>query len=311
MTAGRPMLVTGLHRSGTTWVGRTLAEAPGVCYIHEPFSVSDAPGPGICNVAFSRWYTHIDAYSEARYVAALRNTLELSYDLAAALRAAPRAGLTRVVAEQAKFLAGRLRGSRPLIKDPIALFSAEWLARTFDADVVVLIRHPAAFASSLKKLGWRHPFEDFLAQGRLMQTALARFEPEVREMAQGQHEILDEAVLLWRMAHSAILGYRERHPAWLFLRHEDLSRDPESGFARLYQRLGLEFTPGVRQAVAEFTRHGNPVDPAAPVGSESALRRDSRASIDSWRTRLKPEEIERIRERVEDVSRNFYSSDEW
>jgi hypothetical protein len=130
-------------------------------------------------------------------------------------------------------------------------------------------------------------------------------------MAQGQYEILDEAVLLWRMAHSAILGYRERHPAWSFLRHEDLSRDPESGFARLYQRLGLEFTPGVRQAIAEFTRHGNTVDPAAPVGSERTLRRDSRANIDSWRMRLKPEEIARIRERVEGVSRTFYSSDEW
>jgi hypothetical protein len=311
MTAGRPILVTGLHRSGTTWVGRMLAEAPRVCYIHEPFSVSDAPGPGICNVTFSRWYTHIDAHNEAQYVDALRRTLGLRYDLVAALRAAPRGGVTRVVAEYEKFLAGRLRGARPLIKDPIALFSAEWLARTFDADVVVLTRHPAAFASSLTKLGWRHPFGDFLAQDRLMQTVLAGFEPEVREMAQRRHEILDEAILLWRMAQSAIAAYRERHPAWSFLRHEDLSRDPETEFARLYRHLGLEFTARVRRAIAAFTRRGNPVDPAAPVGSESTLRRDSRANVDAWRTRLEPGTIERIRERVADVSRDFYSSDEW
>ena len=31
------VLVTGSHRSGTTWVGKILAEAPETCYLHEPF----------------------------------------------------------------------------------------------------------------------------------------------------------------------------------------------------------------------------------------------------------------------------------
>ena len=30
-----------------------LAEAPGVVYIHEPFSVTDPPSPGICNAQIS------------------------------------------------------------------------------------------------------------------------------------------------------------------------------------------------------------------------------------------------------------------
>jgi hypothetical protein len=311
MTAGRPILVTGLHRSGTTWVGRMLAEAPRVCYIHEPFSVSDAPGPGICNVPFSRWYTHIDAHNAEQYIDALRRMLELRYDLAAALRATPRGGVARIAGEYRKFLLGRWLGARALVKDPIALFSAEWLARTFDADVVVLTRHPAAFASSLLNLQWRHPFADFLAQERLMQTVLAGFEPEVREMARHRHDLVDEAILLWRMAQTTIAGYRERHPSWSFVRHEDLSRDPDTEFARLYLKLGLELTPRARRAIAEFTSRGNPVDPGAPVGSESTLRRDSRANVDAWRTRLAPAVIERIRERVADVSGDFYSSDEW
>ena len=34
----KPILVTGAHRSGTTWVGKMLALAPGVAYVHEPFN---------------------------------------------------------------------------------------------------------------------------------------------------------------------------------------------------------------------------------------------------------------------------------
>ena len=37
----RHVLVTGAHRSGTTWVGRTLAHHPSCVYVHEPFNVSD------------------------------------------------------------------------------------------------------------------------------------------------------------------------------------------------------------------------------------------------------------------------------
>ena len=32
----KPILVTGSHRSGSTWVGKMLATSPSVNYIHEP-----------------------------------------------------------------------------------------------------------------------------------------------------------------------------------------------------------------------------------------------------------------------------------
>ncbi len=41
-------------------------------------------------------------------------------------------------------------GARPLLKDPIAVLSAPWLERTFGMQVVFSVRHPAAFAASLK-----------------------------------------------------------------------------------------------------------------------------------------------------------------
>ena len=35
----KPILVTGSHRSGSTWTGRIISAAPHVGYIHEPFNI--------------------------------------------------------------------------------------------------------------------------------------------------------------------------------------------------------------------------------------------------------------------------------
>ena len=34
----RPILVTGSHRSGSTWVGKMIASHPRVAYVEEPFN---------------------------------------------------------------------------------------------------------------------------------------------------------------------------------------------------------------------------------------------------------------------------------
>ena len=92
-------------------------------------------------------------------------------------------------------------------------------------DVVVLIRHPAAFAASLKRLGWKHSFATFIQDGRVPEV-VRPFEAEIREQAERPGEILAQAALLWRLLYNAVDGYRERHPDWAFVRHEDASLDP-------------------------------------------------------------------------------------
>ena len=92
-------------------------------------------------------------------------------------------------------------------------------------DVVVLIRHPAAFAASLKRLGWKHSFATFIQDGRVPEV-LRPYEAEIREQAERPGEILAQAALLWRLLYNAVDGYRERHPDWAFVRHEDASLGP-------------------------------------------------------------------------------------
>jgi hypothetical protein len=293
----RPILVTGAHRSGTTWIGKMLALAPGVGYIHEPFSPATAPG--ISGAPFDRYFTRLTAENEARYLPHLERTLAFRYatrSQLAALRTP--ADVLRAGRDAFAFAAARRRSARPLVKDPIALLSADWLAARFDMDVVVTIRHPAAFAASVLRLGWRHDFGSFAGDERLH-----RFEAELLRPG----DPLEQAALLWRILYSIVDDYRVLHPGWMFVRHEDAARAPLETFSELYTRLELELTPQARHAIERASASGNP----ATTSSKHAVELDSAASAKRWRTELTLDEIARLRDLTHDVWPRFYADDDW
>jgi hypothetical protein len=238
--------------------------------------------------------------------------LELRYDLAGALRGVRSVReFESTISEFRRFLGYRIKRYTPLVKDPIAFFSAAWMSKKLGMSVVMLIRHPAAFVSSVKKLNWQHPFSHFLDQKLLMEKMLGPFESEIRAYADRQAEIIDQAILLWRMIHHTVLEYKMAHGDWIFVRHEDLSLDPVREFRILCGQLGLEFSSSTEDAIQNYSGPLNPQDPDAPVGSEDTLKRDSRMNIRNWKNRLSLNEIEKIRNKVEDISRFFYSDSDW
>ena len=247
--AARPILVTGAHRSGTTWVGRMLAQAPNVLYIREPFNVTDPPGRGICNLRTELWFQYIALRERTSSPQAAEQ------DHCPGLRS-PRglcgcsssfADTYKAMLEYLRFRRHRRAGARALIKDPLAVFSAEWLASAFDMHVIVMVRHPVAFVGSIRKLNWSHPFRDFLRQPRLVDDLLSPFRAEIEWFAAAERPVLDQAVLLWRLIYHTVLGYRERHPEWIFLRHEDISRDPVAALPSCSPGLNCRFRPKCRR----------------------------------------------------------------
>ena len=237
----RPILVTGAHRSGTTWVGAMLALSPRIGLIHEPFS--PITPPGISSAPFDRFFFYVTDENEGPYVEPLRAhaRLPLRPAVASSRRSAGPRDAARAAQDFASFAISRARRARPLLKDPIAVFSSEWLASRFDAQVIALIRHPAAFASSVTRLGWTHDFALFLDQPLLLRDHLAPFEDEIRDYAAHERDAIDQAILLWRLIYSTVATFRERHPEWTFVRHEDLSRAP---------------VPGLRRALRDARRRG-------------------------------------------------------
>src|SRR5205085_10560791 len=131
--------------------------SPSVCYIHEPFNLHYRPG--LCTATFPYWFTYVTQENEAASYEPLKDTLAFRFHIGRefpALRCRSLRYAGRMLNNFKRFSINRLRHATPLLKDPIALFSAEWLASRFDMNVIVMIRHPAAFASSLRRLNWAH-----------------------------------------------------------------------------------------------------------------------------------------------------------
>lgn len=297
----RPILVTGCPRSGTTWVGSVLAHGSRVAYIHEPFN--PAYGRPFTPAPFRRQFEYITDESAPLFEPGLRQTLNFYYDLGHQL------GRPQRLHSLKTWLAFRWHrwwgGWRPLVKDPIALLSAEWLAARFNMRVVVMVRHPGGFASSMK----RHPSmltpaRDFLSQPRLMSDWLGPFQADLE--ASEHWSTLERAALQWRLLNWVADRYRSRNPDWIFVRHEDLCADPETGFARLFQQLEIPWNGAASRVLKRYSRPGNP----AEVETTWDLVRDSRAVRNAWRARLSPEELELVRQRTADVASLFYGQ-EW
>lgn len=310
-----PILVTGLGRTGTTWVGKMLCLSGELNYIHEPFGFyrSRVRWPTkfpcrsfyICRDNEAHYYPLVADVVNMKYP--VRNRLSEIYENDGKLFFIPQTA--HLAWQYARSLRARALGATPLIKDPASFFSAPWLTQQFDVRVVITVRHPAAVASSFKRLGWKVNFRRWRDQPLLMRDYLNPFAAQLAEQCERPQDIISQAILLWNMHYTVALKFKTEHPSWVFVKHEELASDPIGGFQELYDQLNLTWDECVRERVDEFTRPGNP-----PEGSPTEIwtvKRDSRAMRRIWVERLTREELKRIRDSVAEVSQWYYSDSDW
>ncbi len=310
----RPILVTGTHRSGTTWVGKMLAADALTAYISEPLNVLHRPG--VFHAKVAHWYQYVCDENEHEYLPAFQELLEFDYHLWDEIRSLrSRKDFLRMGRDFLIFYNGLMRGQRALLKDPFAVFSTPWFAKKLNCKVVITVRHPAAFASSLKRLNWPFDFQDLLDQPLLMRDHLEPYRDQMQSIK--SDDVIGQAALLWKVIYHSVHttlrqaqdGARELNPNFIIVRHEDLSRDPIAGYRKLYKSLDLEFTPRVEKIILNSSSSENPKE----LSSKKiySVKLNSRTIVDIWKKRLSGEEIDRIRKMTEEISALYYSDVEW
>jgi hypothetical protein len=161
----------------------------------------------------------------------------------------------------------------------------------------------------MKNRNWPfYPSRWALPQPLLMRDFLGPFEKQMIELEQGEHDIIDQTALLWKILNYIVLEYKKKNKGWIFLRHEDIAMNPVDSFRDLYDKLSLVFSDDIRQTIYDFSKETNPVDNA---GNVQAVRRNSQATVSDWKCALTSSEIRRIRVQVEEVSSNFYRDSDW
>lgn len=300
------MVVTGLHRSGTTFVGHVVAGA-GLFEIFEPFNKQFG------SVLIDRWKPHPETSTRegVPYGRVLERVLTERIRYRAALqtrnpllrRAGQLLGMHRqALRYHAAYLLNAVRPRRRLFKDPDMIFCADELQRRHGCDVVILVRHPCAFYASVRRLGWRPPLGDLIDQPALVRDHLA---PYAEHLALRQRSFAEEAAILWLFAYTAVRDLAQANPALIVLRHEDVATQPLATFARLFERLELPFGDAVQQRILRATS-GSRV--RARGNRPHDLVRDARALAASWTRELDAAEIKVIRDIVAPVYGDFYSA---
>jgi Sulfotransferase family len=312
---GGPILVTGMPRTATSWVGKMLEASGALVYVNEPLNPQHPPGrsPGVLRAEVEHAFQYIGEHNEDVWLPAFRDTVRLRFHPLAEVRRNHRPyDLARAVNYTAGFALGRLRRRRALLDDPYAVFAAPWLARRVGCRVVVTVRDPVATVSSWRRLGWTPRLAELLAQPALVRDRLGRFRPELEAaLAGGDGDGVGPASLLWRVIYATVAAYREEIQGLEVVRHEDLSADPVPAFAALYGRVGLPFGPGAERAIRAATEAGSGGGAmrwsvsAGGVSKTAARRLDSKANLKVWRERLTDAEAARVRELTADVAPLF------
>jgi hypothetical protein len=315
-TSGRrPILVTGLPRSGTSWVGKMLQAGQDLVYVNEPLNPQHPPGrsPGVLNAEVSHRFQYICADNGDYWAQAFADTLRLRYRALAELRRNHQPyDLARMVKYATAFSAGRLLHRRALLDDPFAVLSSAWFAERLCCQVVVCVRHPVTFIGSRQRLGWKVDLHALLSQPLLVRDLLGPYAGEMRALADSSDSIA-KAALLWRMTYTALGDIARRLPHLVVLRrYEDLARDPVPAFRDLYGLCELTWSPRAEQRiVAGTTGRGRTAKShvwsmRGGVSRTAFRAMDSRAALVTYRERLSSGEISRIRALTEDVASRHY-----
>lgn len=292
----KPILITGAHRSGSTWVGKMISASSKVRYVHEPFNI----GRSVLPPPFQTWFQYLDNKSDTSFQKRVLKYLKLFLDTApvAIIKTTPfLKGPKRFLVE---YRSRWIR--RTVFKDPIALMAAPWLFENLDCQVVVLVRHPAAFVASLKVKDWKFDFDHFLSQERLMKTHLSEFSEEIKNYSEKPIDIVSQGILLWNCFYKVVLEYKkEWGEEWYFAVHEELSKEPLVEFKKIYTFLDIPWGKHVEEQVLKTTKST----------TESNHVRDSLENIHTWKNRLSEEEIERIKLGTQNLWPYFYSETNW
>jgi hypothetical protein len=193
------------------------------------------------------------------------------------------------------------RGARRLVVKEINPLLLEHVLGRHRPRLVTLLRHPAAVALSYARLGWSSDAQSARLARYLADVGLGRWTRPLETATgfwarQGAFQGAAQRVMLDRLL--------DRAPSRA-VRYEDLCAAPVEEFRALFAFAGLAWSETTAAAIETHSAGGDEAD-------TYGTRRDSRAMIDRWRARVRPEDLAALRSTYAAFELPWYSSeDDW
>jgi len=285
-----------------------IALDPDITYVSEPLHLDHSRG--VLSQPVENWYDYICDENGAQFKDAYKKTIQFKYQLWMAIRQVRNIKTAgKIIRDSSVFFSSRLLKRRALLKDPFAVLSVPWFISALDSQVVIMVRHPIPFVSSLKRLGWSFDFNHLLNQPLLMRDHYEEFRSDMVHTKQNEQDIVGQGILLWRMIYTLVHQYQTQGVDIQLIRHEDISQRPLPIFEEIYQQLGISFSQQIEENIIMSTQTSNPNEIAQY--DEHAVRLNSLENLRNWKTRLTDLEIDRIVKGTRDVVKDFYELGEW
>ncbi len=301
MTEKRPVLIVGLPRSGTTWIGEVLASARGISSIVEPDNEKLSVLAWLCKAELHR-FPYLTSHDEARSYEQLWCTalagnrwpwlLNKALGLFIRIRAAQ---LEACVGEKSGFLytdrSMRTVGPAAWVK-PYRIDthqSMAWLARQ-----LIVVRDPSQVRRRIiiksvhapLSIEWivahfpvkvvlvlRNPYSLYASYRRLKMPDgfrnLLFQETLQRDRLQYLPEMRQTLMLEQKdaMAFQIMLMYKiiesqvARHPEWILISHDRLCITPQEGYRDVFNRLDLRWSARTDMKIDALNTAGKGFDP--------------------------------------------------
>jgi sulfotransferase family protein len=291
----RCVIVSGMARSGSSWLGKGLSFAPGFTYYREPDNYHEVPE---AKERFAWLYLTRDRDDPEYYHLMAR---ACTGRVATAFTLCDNPGpLLKHLGPRGRRVGSRfpalfMRHRNVLIKLVYANLNLEWLAARFPrAQQVCILRHPCGQFESWRRLGWEPEPARLLGIPHLMAEHLQPFEVVLREA----RTFWERAGALWGAMGRVLHRQTPRDSSRIIIGYEWLCANPVSHFQELYGRLGLRWTERPRSFLVQAD-HGGDDRPYS-------LARQSEAQVDIWRQRLSAEEVAQCRRFVEPFGLPYY-----
>lgn len=303
------IFVTGVIRSGTTFVGTVLSLPLEIDYIHEPFN----PQCGLPGI--DRWYCYMQPDLDTEVMKQYHSLTQdiFRYDFTLRNKISPKDPWLRKVTKQVVGSRGpfylRLAKLNPfhkaaLIKDPTANLWSEYLYVHFGVKPVIVIKHPTSLIASLKRVNWWPSPYKISNRSSLIE---AYFSNETDFFNKDWSNPILGAAAYWRAVHKVLLMQASKYPEWQVVILEELSQDPLLGFKNLYRELELPWSESIKRKILRLTQGNRSAE--AKKGLVQDFRRNSADIFKAHRDSLSLEERRAIFETVEDVALQIYSKE--
>lgn len=308
--SNRLVLLFGLPRSGTTWIGKILDSHPETLYLHEPDSThrpeNEAPllpSPPwekgftkenlqyILQIATSR---HPDVLGKKPFFPKNFYPSHIGIGITLAITAAKALQRVNIEIEKVPFTDRGIRNAKSIVWKSIESLGRIRLFREIipEAKSVHILRHPCGYANSVLRGEQRNKFssgtptwDDWGILNELIETSTAR-KAGLNQRILEKSSPCQRLAWQWRIVNDKALEDCEDIFQHMVLLYEEMCESSEKTSRKLIAHAGLEMSPAVLRFISSSTRKEN--------NDYYSVTKDSKTSAWSWKKNLSNTQKEEI-----------------